>query len=79
MSPKLNKEAPLKEWVDAQDFINFMTYDYMGAWDLNGTASQTPLNPISGLPGESYRFQHQGHCAGSLMQVRRAVLTPFLH
>jgi chitinase len=50
MNPKLNDaKAPLKEWVEAQDFVNFMTYDYMGAWS-NVAASQTALNTVTSLP-----------------------------
>lgn len=49
MAPKLNQDAPLKEWVDTMDAINFMTYDYMGGWNKY-TAHQTPLNKVTSLP-----------------------------
>lgn len=49
MSPKLNDEkAPIKEWVEQQDFCNLMTYDYHGAWQ-NVSTSQTALHKVGGL------------------------------
>jgi len=49
MAPALNHGAPLKEWVDTLDAVNFMAYDYMGGWN-KFTAHQTALHPVTGLP-----------------------------
>jgi len=49
MAPKLNSGAPLKEWVESMDAVNFMAYDYMGGWNKY-TAHQTALKKVNSLP-----------------------------
>jgi len=49
MAPKLNTGAPVKEWVNSMDAINFMAYDYMGGWNKY-TAHHTSLGKVTGLP-----------------------------